>query len=87
VQVSLRLDDDGAPRDIRVLQGLDPAIDESVIATLSQWRFRRALLNGEAASLFVVVEVRFQLPDSVVAEVLAPPRRAPAATVRLAPQQ
>jgi TonB family protein len=86
VQVSLRVGEDGAPRDIRVLRGLEPAIDESVKAALGRWRFRPTLLNGQVASPFVIVEVRFQLPNSVVATVHAPPRPARAGAVRLAPQ-
>jgi len=87
VTVALRVGEDGAPRDIRVTKGIERAIDESVTAAVDQWRFKPALLNGDVVSPAVVVEVRFQLPDSVVAQVLEPPRRAPTATVRLAPQQ
>jgi TonB family protein len=86
VRVVLSVDKDGAPRDVRVTQGLDPAIDESVVATLGQWRFKTTLLNGQVWSPSVVVEVRFQLPNSVIAQVVDPPRRAPVGT-RLAPQQ
>jgi len=76
VRVTLTVGADGAPRDIRVTQGLEPAIDESVKAALGQWRFSPpSLLNGQVASPLVVVEVKFQLPDSVVATVHAPPRR------------
>ena len=76
VRVTLRVGEDGPPRDVRVTEGLDPAIDESVAATLGQWRFRPVLLNGQAASPFVIVEVKFQLPNSVVATVVTPPRAA-----------
>jgi TonB family protein len=87
VLVSLTVGADGAPRNVRVMKGLDPAIDESVIATLGQWRFKTTLLNGEVSSPSVVVQVKFQLPDSVVAQVLEPPRRVPVAPVRVAPKQ
>lgn len=87
VQVSLSVGENGAPSDIQVTQGIEPAIDESVKAALGQWRFSPPpFLNGQVWSPPVVVEVRFQLPDSVVAQVLEPPRRAPVA-VRRAPQQ
>jgi len=86
VQVVLTVGEDGAPRDSRVLQGLDPAIDESVIATLGQWRFRPALLNGQVASPLVVVEVRFQLPDGVISTIHGPPRST-ARPARAAPKQ
>ena len=88
VQVVFTVGADGAPRDIRVLRGLEPAIDESVKAAIGQWRFRPALLNGQVASPIVAVDVKFQLPDSVVSTVLGTPRVAPRATaVRVAPQQ
>jgi TonB family protein len=75
VQVSLIVGEDGAPKEIRVTQGLEPAIDEDVAATLGQWRFRPALLNGQVMTPLVVVEVRFQLPDKVVTSVHPPPAK------------
>ncbi len=87
VTVSLRVGEDGTPRDMRVTQGLGPMIDESVTAALDQWRFSPPLLNGQAASAGVVIEVRFQLPDSVVSKVLPPPRPIRPGSIRLAPQQ
>jgi len=75
VQVVLTVGEDGAPRDVRVTQGLEPAIDEGVAATLGQWRFRPALLNGQVMTPLVVVEVRFQLPDKVVTTVHPPPAK------------
>ncbi len=87
VHVILTVGADGTPHDIRVLQGLEPTIDESVKAALGQWRFRPTLLNGQVASPTINVEVKFQLPDGVVAMVLTPPRPVRATTVRVAPQQ
>jgi TonB family protein len=75
VQVVLTVGEDGAPRDVRVTQGLERAIDEGVAATLGQWRFRPALLNGQVMTPLVVVEVRFQPPDKVVTTVHPPPAK------------
>ena len=75
VRVTLTVGADGAPRDIRVTQGIEPAIDESVKTTLSRWRFRPALLNGQVVSPVVVVDVKFQQPDSVVSTVRPPPQK------------
>ena len=75
VQATLIVGEDGVPREIRVTQGLDPAIDESVNATLGQWRFVPALLNGQVATPLVVVEFRFQLPNNVVFTVRPPPAK------------
>ncbi len=85
VQVVLTVGADGVPGEIRETQGLEPAIDESVKSALGRWRFRPALLNGQVASDLVVVDVKFQLPDSVVSTVNPPPRRAPVA-FRVAPK-
>jgi len=87
VTVVLRVGEDGTPRDIRIAQGLEPTIDESVTAAIGKWRFSPMLLNGQVASPGFVVEVRFQLPNSVIARVLSPPIRARASSIRLAPQQ
>jgi TonB family protein len=76
VRVTVTVGADGAPREIRVTQGIEAAIDESVKSALGQWRFSPPpLLNGQVASPLVVVEVKFQLPNSVVSTVHAPPRR------------
>jgi TonB family protein len=85
--VALRVGEDGTPRDIRVTQGLEPAIDESVTAALGQWRFSPPLLNGQVMSAGLVIEVRFQLPGSVVSRVLSPPVAVRPASIRQAPQQ
>jgi TonB family protein len=75
VRVSLRVNEDGAPSDLRVTQGIEPAIDESVKAALGQWRFRPEILNGQVVSPLVIVDVRFQLPDWVFTTVGPPPQR------------
>jgi len=87
VTIALRVGEDGTPRDIRVTQGLGPAIDESVTTALGQWRFSPPLLNGQVASAGLVIEVRFQLPDSVISKVLAAPRPIRPPSIRMAPKQ
>ena len=74
VRAMLVIGEDGAPRDVRVLQGLGPLIDGSVTEALRQWRFRVALLNGQTAIAGVMVEVNFQLPDRVSSKIVDPPR-------------
>ena len=70
----LVIDENGMPRDVRVLKGLGPVIDGSVTDALRQWRFRPLLLNGQSASAGVSVEVNFELPDRVSSKILEPPR-------------
>ncbi|MBZ5678238.1 MAG: TonB family protein [Acidobacteriia bacterium] len=72
----LTIGEDGAPLDVRVMQGLGSAIDGSVSNALRRWRFHPPLLNGQPATEGVVVEVNFQLPDRVSSKILDPPRMA-----------
>jgi TonB family protein len=75
VTAILTVGEDGTPRDIRVTQGLGPAVDGSVTEALGRWRFSPPLLNGQAASVLRVVRVRFELPARVSTIVSAPPSR------------
>jgi TonB family protein len=70
----LTIGEDGLVGDVRVMKGLGEAIDGSVMNTLRQWRFVPQLVNGEPATLGLVVEVDFQLPDRVSSKILDPPR-------------
>jgi TonB family protein len=78
----LVIDENGIPRDVRVLEGLGPAIDGSLTDALRQWRFRPLLLNGAPASAGVTVDVTFQLPDRVSSKILDAPRVASGTTVK-----
>jgi len=68
------IDENGIPRDVRVLKGLGQVIDGSVTEALRQWRFRPLLLNGQSATAGVRVEVKFELPGRVSSKILEPPR-------------
>lgn len=48
VVVEITIDELGNVIDTKLLQGLHPAIDAKVIATLKQWRFRPATRDGHA---------------------------------------
>ena len=50
VIVEVVIDAQGNVTETRVLQSLQPAIDEKVIATLRNWRFRPATVDGVAIS-------------------------------------
>jgi len=68
------IDENGIPRDVRVLKGLGQVIDGSVTEALRQWRFRPLLLNGQSATAGVRVEVKFELPGRVSSKILEPQR-------------
>ena len=74
VTAMLVIGEDGSPTDIRLVKGLQPAVDGSVIDALRQWRFRARLLNGVPANTGVLVEITFQAPDRVSSRILDPPR-------------
>ena len=60
VLLSIVVDGTGVPKDIRVLRPLGDG-DEKAIEAVSQWRFKPAMRNGQAAALKAKVEVSFRL--------------------------
>lgn len=50
VIVEVTIDEQGAVTDTRLLQSLKPDIDEKVVATVRNWRFRPATVDGVAIS-------------------------------------
>ena len=51
--------EDGRPRVVRILQSLDPALDESAVHQFEQWRFSPATKNGRPIKVRINAEVRF----------------------------
>jgi TonB family protein len=51
--------EDGTPKIVRVLQSLDPELDESAIRNFEQWRFSPAMKNGRAVKVRMNAEVHF----------------------------
>ena len=52
---------DGSVSNVRVVNGLDPRLDTSAVAALTQWRFLPALKNGSPVDLEVLVQIPFKL--------------------------
>jgi TonB family protein len=50
VVVEVTIDEKGSVTNTRVLQSLKQDVDEKVIATLKNWRFKPALVDGVAIS-------------------------------------
>ncbi|MGD0347881.1 MAG: energy transducer TonB [Terracidiphilus sp.] len=61
VIVSLVVDEEGMPIDIRLVRGVGHGLDENAIAAVSQYRFRPATLDGKAVAYPITVEVDFHL--------------------------
>ena len=51
---------DGIPRDIRVVQSLDPGLDRNTVEAISEWRFRPGQLNGKAVPVRARVSTTFR---------------------------
>jgi periplasmic protein TonB len=55
------VDDQGHPRDIRVVRGLGFGLDARAIEAVKQWRFQPALKDGRPVNVQISVEVGFKL--------------------------
>ncbi len=57
----LIVDDQGVPRNIRVVRGLGYGLDLKAVAAVRQWRFQPALKDGKPVNVQISVEVGFHL--------------------------
>jgi TonB family protein len=57
----LIVDDQGHPRDIRVVRGLGFGLDTKAIDAVRQWKFQPALKDGRPVNVQISVEVGFRL--------------------------
>lgn len=57
----LIVDDQGRPRDIRVVHGLGFGLDAKAIDAVEQWRFQPAMKDGHPVNVQISVEVGFKL--------------------------
>jgi periplasmic protein TonB len=55
------VDQQGHPRDIRVVRGLGYGLDARAIEAVKQWRFQPALKDGQPVNVQISVEVGFHL--------------------------
>lgn len=59
--LSLIVDRNGMPRDIRFVRRFDPDLDESAMVAVGKYRFKPATRNGEPVPVRMNVKVDFQL--------------------------
>jgi protein TonB len=57
----LIVDDQGRPRDIRVVRGLGMGLDAKAIEAVKQWKFQPAMKDGRPVNVQISVEVGFKL--------------------------
>jgi TonB family protein len=55
------VDDQGRPRDIRVVRGLGFGLDAKAIDAVRQWKFQPAMKDGHPVNVQISVEVGFKL--------------------------
>jgi periplasmic protein TonB len=57
----LIVDDQGKPRDIRIVRGLGFGLDAQAVDAVKQWRFQPAMKDGHPVNVQISVEVGFKL--------------------------
>ena len=65
VLLSVIVDINGLPRDIKVVHPLGLGLDEKAIEAVLKWRFRPALRSGQPVPVKAQVEVSFRLYKSI----------------------
>ena len=61
--LSIVVDVDGLPKDIKVVRPLGSGLDEKAIEAVEQWRFKPGMKDGKAVATRAQVEVNFRLLD------------------------
>jgi len=61
VYLTLEVDQEGRPRNIRVVSPLGLGLDERAVEAVSRWRFKPGLLDGRPVNTPVSVQVTFRL--------------------------
>jgi len=61
VTLSLTVTVDGTVRDVKVVKGLGYGLDESAVETVSGWKFKPALKDGQPIEKQITVETSFHL--------------------------
>lgn len=59
--LSMIVDEQGHPRDLRVVRGLGFGLDAKALDAVRQWRFQPALKDGKPVNVQISVEVEFHL--------------------------
>jgi len=61
VLLSLVIDEQGVPRDIRVIKSVGLGLDESAVSTVSQWRFAPGTRDNQPVRVASTIETTFRL--------------------------
>jgi TonB family protein len=63
VSLSVVVDINGNPQNIKVVQSLDPGLDQKAIEAVRQWKFQPGQKNGQPVAVMATVQVNFRLLD------------------------
>lgn len=63
VTLSLVVDPEGVPRNLKVVRSLDPGLDQKAMEAVSAWRFKPGQKDGNPVAIQAQVEVTFRLLD------------------------
>jgi protein TonB len=61
VVVSLVVDEEGNPRDLRVIQSLGMGLDQKALQAIRLWRFKPGRKDGKSVAVEATVRVEFRL--------------------------
>ena len=64
VTLSIVVDPEGAPRNIKVIRSLDPGLDQKAMDAVSNWKFQPGMKDGQPVAVQAQVEVTFRLLDN-----------------------
>lgn len=59
--ISLIVDRQGMPQDIKMVKTLDPGLDQNAIDAVGGYRFKPAMRNGEPVPVKITVEINFRI--------------------------
>jgi TonB family protein len=61
--LSVVVDPDGRPRDIKILQELGHGLDEEAVEAVKDWKFEPAMKDGQPVAVQTYVQVQFRRPE------------------------
>lgn len=64
VLLQVTVDENGIPRDLKIVRSLGLGLDQKAIEAVQQWRFKPSLLNGKPVPVSANIEVNFRLLQS-----------------------
>lgn len=62
VVVTVTIDQNGVPGNIRVIRGLDFGLSDKAVEAVEQWRFEPGTKDGRPTAIDATIEVNFRCP-------------------------